>query len=245
MIRQIRVISFNMQAGIGSHRRRHALTHGLRYVLPGRERKQTLAKIAELIAPFDLVGLQEVDAGSFRSRYAHQLEVLAEQAGFPFRHAMITRDMQPLARISLGALSRLPLLWLNAHRLPASRHGRGALEIGVRLDRTPVAVFVTHLSLSRRSRLQQLRFLARLVNRYPHAIVMGDLNCPPESLEFQLLLAHTRLRAAPALPTYPSWAPRRAIDHILVTDSLRMDDYRVLHPMASDHRPVAATISLA
>jgi len=242
---RLNILTFNMQAGIGSHRRRHALTHGLRYVLPGRQRRQTLARIAEVIEPFDLVGLQEVDAGSFRSRFTHQLEDLADRTGFSFRYSMITRDMPPVARISLGALSRTPWLWTDAHRLPASRHGRGVLELGVRLERVPVSVFVTHLSLSRRSRLQQLRFLARLVDRHAHAIVMGDLNCPPESLEFQLLLAHTRLLPSPALPTYPSWNPRRAIDHILVTDSLRLEHYRVLDPMASDHRPVAATISLA
>ncbi len=242
----LNLLTFNIQAGIGSHRPRHALTHGWRYVLPHRHREKTLAAIARAIAPFDLVGLQEADAGSLRSRFVHQQETLARRAGFEWSHSLITREIPPVARISLGLLSRLATDGVRRHRLPASKHGRGALEARIHWQGESIGVVVTHLSLSRQSRLEQVRHLARILNRHPRAILMGDLNCPPDSLEIRTLLAHSRLQApaAPDAPTWPSWSPRRKIDYILVTDGLRLDAPHILPLQCSDHLPLAAQVRL-
>jgi len=242
----LKLLTFNIQAGIGSHRPRHALTHGWRYVLPHRHRERTLNAIARAIAPFDLVGLQEADAGSLRSRFVHQQEALARRAGFDWSGSLITREIPPLARISLGLLSRLPLHSVRRHKLPASRHGRGALEAVIQWQGESIGIVVTHLSLARRSRLEQIRHLARILNRHPRAVLMGDLNCAPDSLEMRTLLAHTRLQPpqAPAEATYPSWSPRRKIDYILASDGLRLEGVRTLPLQCSDHLPLAAHLRL-
>ena len=46
------------------------------------------------------------------------------------------------------------------------------------------------------------------------------------------------------LATYPSWQPQRAIDHILVSQSLTAGVAEVLDVTYSDHCPVALDIEL-
>jgi endonuclease/exonuclease/phosphatase family metal-dependent hydrolase len=72
---------------------------------------------------------------------------------------------------------------------------------------------------------------------------MGDLNCPADSPELRTLFAHTTL-APPAYPapTFPSWHPQRAIDHILVTPSIEVQRMWTLPQAFSDHLPLAAEI---
>ena len=78
-----------------------------------------------------------------------------------------------------------------------------------------------------------------------HVVLMGDLNCTPEQLH-----THDRFRASlplhPVRPllSYPSWQPRRALDHILLSDSLEAGEVRVLDHLFSDHLPIAVDVSL-
>ena len=48
-----------------------------------------------------------------------------------------------------------------------------------------------------------------------------------------------------AAPTWPSWAPFRAIDHVLVTPDLAVLDSRVVHTRASDHRLLGISVESA
>jgi len=241
----LRLASYNIQAGIGSHRLRHVVTHGHRYIVPHRDAATNLKRIAALLRDFDIVALQEADAGSFRTRNIHQIQYIAEHADFPYWHCQITREMGNIARMTLGVLSRIPWRSITQHRLPASRHGRAALEIGFDIWGQPLAVIVTHLSLGRTSRMRQVRFLSELLNRHPAAILMGDLNCDPDSHEFAWLLSHTRLQDFMARPpTFPSWHPLRALDHILATEEFLLEGLRALPAVYSDHLPVSAQLCL-
>jgi len=59
------------------------------------------------------------------------------------------------------------------------------------------------------------------------------------------LLDTTALREPlPTLYTYPSWAPRRNIDHILVSDSLTVEQASVLDYPLSDHLPISMRVVL-
>ncbi len=237
--------TFNIQAGIGSRRPRHLLTYSHRYVLPHRQLLANLGLIAEQLADFDIVALQETDSGSFRTHHIHQAEYIAFKSGMPHCHTQVTRAISRVARISLGLLSRFPCIHLERHRLPASRHGRGLMEAVLNVHGRELAVFVTHLSLRQASRMRQMDFLIRRLNRHDSALLMGDLNCEPGSPEFRHLLAATRLsppRHAPA--TFPSWRPARRLDHILGTPDIAFHGLSAMPFVCSDHLPVAATLSL-
>ena len=45
-------------------------------------------------------------------------------------------------------------------------------------------------------------------------------------------------------PTFPSWKPRRALDHILLSESLQLERVWALPQAFSDHLPLAAEIRL-
>ena len=93
--------------------------------------------------------------------------------------------------------------------------------------------------------MNQIAYVADLVNDYRNVVLMGDLNCRSDSPEMDLLIDRT-LMAEPAhgLNTFPSWRPNRNIDHILVTPTLKVDRVEVLDYPLSDHLPLAMELIL-
>ncbi len=243
--RTIGVVSYNIQNAIATSRYRHYVTRGWKHVLPDRQRSTNLERIGEWLAPFDLVGLQEVDAGSFRTGFMNQAEQLAYKADFPYWYIQTNRDMGRLAQQSNGLLARYRPTELREHRLPGFIPGRGALHIRFGIGEQALNVIQLHMALSKRTRLKQMAFLAELVNAHRHVIVMGDLNCRSDSEELAWLGRRTDLsEPIHGLHTFPSWRPRRNIDHILISASLRVQRARVLDYPLSDHLPIAMELGL-
>jgi len=211
--------------------------------MPHRQSLSNLDRIAGVLEPYDIVGLQEADVGSFRTRFINQVHYLAESSGFSYWHSHITRDMGQLAQHGNSFLSHLRPTSIVETRLPASKHGRGVLEVEFEMGSRPLTIFITHLSLRRYSRLRQIRFLSRMINRKTSVVLMGDLNCEPQSPEYEYLIQNTTLQ--PALceqSTFPSWRPKKRIDHILATDNLILDEIRTIPSSLSDHLPVSARL---
>ena len=74
---------------------------------------------------------------------------------------------------------------------------------------------------------------------------MGDFNCVPDRPEMDLLYNRTHLRPpAFCVPTFPSWRPQKAIDHILVSEHLQSADARALPAAFSDHLALALSIDV-
>jgi len=242
--RFLRLVTLNIQAGIGSQKPRHLITHGWRYLMPYDKSLQNLDRIAGFLADFDIVAIQEADAGSFRTRYVNQAKYIANKGGFSTCYSHIIRETGRIACHANSLISRLQFKDIRRHRLPASRHGRGLLEAHLQMDKKQIAVFVTHLSLRRPNRERQIQYLAEQINKYDSSILMGDLNCEPNSVEYSQLLRQTRLKADSEHPlTFPSWHPIRSLDHILATDDLALDEPKALPNLLSDHLPVSSTLT--
>lgn len=239
----LRLLSYNIQAGIGAGRYRDYLTGSWRHVLPDRRTLANLDAIARLLRRYDLVGLQEVDGGSLRSAFLDQARYLAHRAGLPWWRLQTTRRVGQVSHHANALLARMRPAAVEEHRLPGA--GRGALCARFGPGGEALAVWVVHLSLGRRARHRQLAYLAERVGGVPHVVVMGDFNCTLASPELGRFLAATGLRpAAPAQPTFPSWSPVRAIDHVLVGGALAVREAAVLPHRHSDHRPLAVTLEL-
>ncbi len=243
--RTLRLLSFNIQAGTSTARYHHYVTHSWRQVLPHSRRVENLDAIAGLVAPFDIVALQEVDSGSLRSGFINQSRYLANQASMPFWCHQSNRKVGTVAYAGNGLLSRFEPDAVEEHRLPGVIPGRGTLLVRFGHGCHGLDVVVVHLALGKRARIQQLRFLARELDSGRHLLVMGDFNTHVDAdpvREFRETLA---LRAPTrGLATYPSWQPQRAIDHILVSQSLKAGVAEVLDVTYSDHCPVALEIEL-
>jgi len=238
--RRLKVLSYNIQTGIATTRYRDYVTYGWRHLVPHTRRWQNLDLMVESgLRAFDIVGLQEMDGGSMRTGYVNQARYLAERADFPFWYNQVNRRMGRLARHSNGLLSRIEPTETFDYKLPGLP-GRGALLS--RFGRHPdwITVIVVHLALSQRARTRQMLFLSQLVNAHPHAMVMGDFNCDSNAPEVRMLLDSTDLVLPDAEEhTFPTWCPRRRIDHILVTRDIVVEKAYVPQWAYSDHLPVA------
>src|SRR5579885_3054022 len=239
----LRLLSCNILAGGSVSRYRDYVTQSWKHVLPTRSKQGNLDSFARLLANFDLVGLQEADAGSLRSGFLNQTQYLAEAAGFPYWSHQPNRRVSRVAHSANGLISRLPPAEVLDYPLPG--RGRGVLIARYGSGPEALTVAVAHLSLGPQARLRQLAFIAELLCGHPHAVLMGDLNCDPDSLELRVLFARTAL-AEPlgTKRTVNSGRPQRAIDHILVSRGIEIERIWTLPDAFSDHLPLAAQIRL-
>lgn len=243
--RTLGLLSLNIQVGMHSSRYWHYFSQAWRHLLPSQGAQLNLERIATLVSRYDIVALQEADAGSLRTAQLNQVAHLAERAGFPYWHAAVTRDLRPFAQHCLGFLSRWPLHHLRYHPLPGWLPGRGALEVEIRPEHSePLRLIVVHLALGKRARARQLQFLAGLIHDRMDTIVLGDLNCDSRELDKHSGLRDSGLRGVHRLLTFPSWRPSRSLDHVLVSPSVEVLDATVLEERLSDHLPVAVEIRL-
>ncbi|MDV3237331.1 MAG: endonuclease/exonuclease/phosphatase family protein [Gammaproteobacteria bacterium] len=242
---QLRLLSYNIQTGISTSRYHHYLTQSWKHVLPHGERFANLDRVAALTSEFDIVGLQEVDAGSLRSSFVNLTQYIADRAEFPFWYDQTNRRIGPLAQHAIGVLSRFRCTEIVEHKLPGPIPGRGTLALRFGYGEQSLVIFIVHLALGRRTRLQQLSYLADLVNQHRNVVLMGDLNFHSRSREMEFLIDRTLMtEPVHGLNTFPSWRPNRNIDHILVTPTLQVNHVRVLDCPVSDHLPICMDLSL-
>lgn len=240
----LKILSYNVQAGVETERYRDYVTKGWRHLLPNRKRIHNLNRISAILSAYDMVGLQEVDGGSLRSGFLDMTEYLAHKSGFPHWYHQVNRDIGVLAQHSNGYLSRFKPTDVTCYKLPAAP-GRGAMLLSFGSDKEALRVCTMHLALSRRARSQQLGFLTELIKNYEHLVVMGDLNAGSEATEFKRFVENTGLQEPSCdQATFPSWRPIRKIDHILVSHALKISQTKVINYPLSDHLPISVEIEL-
>lgn len=241
----MRLLSFNIQAGTATTSYRHYVTHSWRQILPHSQRTENLDGIASLIRSYDMVALQEVDSGSLRSGFINQSRYLAGHSGMPYWCHQSNRKVGNVAYAGNGFLSRFEPDAVDEYRLPGPIPGRGSLVLRYGQADDSLTVAVLHLALGKRARKQQLEFLADKLAASRTLIVMGDLNAPLNNPETQAFCRELGL-ATPTLdlPSYPSWQPQRAIDHIMLSEGLASFDARVINVPFSDHCPVELRVEL-
>lgn len=243
---RLRLLSFNMQAGMETQSYRHYFTRSWQHILPGKDKIRNLHRISDLLKNYDLVGLQEADGGSLRSGFVNQVEYLAKLGNFPCWYQQCTRDFGSFGRYGNGLLSRIKPIGVEQHKLPGTMPGRGAIFMRYGDENHHLIVINLHLALGRRSQQRQLTYIHQLIEQFEHVVIMGDMNTHAEDL-----LDNSPLRASglysPSCSrgkTFPSWSPRRTLDHILVSDSIQVTDTWTPDFTLSDHLPVAIELQL-
>lgn len=241
----LRILSYNLQVGIKTSRASQYVTGSWKHFIPHSQRLENLDDTLHFLEKYDIVGLQETDAGSLRSNYINLTEYLADRAQFPYWHHQVNRNLGHIAKHSNGLLSRIRPYQIENIRLPGLIPGRQAILAKYGSEKETLAVFVLHLALSKRARMRQLAMISEKVNQYKHAIVMGDLNSKVDSSEMQYLFSKTKLHEPiEELHTFPSWRPQHHIDHILVTSELEVIKAKAIKHVCSDHLPIMMEIKL-
>ncbi len=105
----LRLLTFNIQTGIHTQHYGHYVTRSWQHLLPCAARQHSVQQIGHFLADFDVVALQEVDGGSWRSGFRNQVENLAKLGHFPFWYQQANRNLGRWAQHSNGLLSRWPI----------------------------------------------------------------------------------------------------------------------------------------
>jgi endonuclease/exonuclease/phosphatase family metal-dependent hydrolase len=243
--RRLRLLSANIQAGSSTRGYHEYVTRSWSHVLPAGNKQGALDSIAQLAVQHDIVGLQEADPGSLRSGFTNQTHYLAERAGFAYWSHQPNRNVAGVASSANGLLSRLEPICIEDHTLPGRVKGRGVLLARFGRNDSALTIAIAHLSLGSRSRQQQIDFIADLLNKHPHAVLMGDFNCDPDCTEMQSLYRQTQLQPPQHCPpTFPSWRPQRAIDHMLTTPALAITQMQAIPAAQSDHLALSASLDV-
>ncbi len=238
---RIRLLSYNIQSGLTTQRYSHYVTKVWKHIVPVPSRMHNLDGIAKLIADYDIVGLQEVDVGSLRSGFVDQAHYLADRARFDHFCEQTNRQIGRITRHSNVLLSRYKPHRFDDYKLPGAIKGRGALmaSFGPGNPDDTLFLYVVHLALSGPARRQQMSYLAKRTRDQRHVILMGDLNCSSQSKELRWFEDLAGLAEPDTnLLTFPSWKPVRQLDHILISDSLRVRAMAAVDYSFSDHLPV-------
>ncbi len=201
-------------------------------------------QITEFIrkASADIVGLIEVDSGSFRVDNCCQAESLARQLDYnhivesKYREGSVVQLVPVLCKQGNALLARQEIL---EHRFHFFLWLVNRLVIEARTEE--VTVFIVHLSLTYRNRQYQLEQLYKMVRQVKGpVIVAGDFNVLWGDRELKLFLAATGLSSAndEGRPSHPSRAPVRQLDYILYSPDLTVTEFSIPKIKFSDHAPL-------
>ena len=241
------IISYNIQAAIGAAAPSHYLTRIHRQFLHVAQKDANLARVGKVIEPFDIACLQEIDLGGRRAGFRNQVDELFRHTSYTDAAYQENRTVGQISRHGNVIFTRREMDAVQDLKLPARMGGRGALVGGFPLDGGRddfLTVVNLHLSLGKAEQGVQLDALADELSDHSHIVLCGDYNTPSAEPHMARLMDALNLRKAlrPGTPTYPSWGPRQALDHVLVSRHLQVTSARVLPVLASDHRPVAVDI---
>ena len=197
----------------------------------------------------DLVGLVEVDSGSFRSQKDNQ----AERIAWELQHNHIYKSKY--AESSL--VKKLPLLRKQGNAILTNQEivgqkfhyfRQGVKRLVIELELTDFSVFLVHLSIKFRHRHHQLQNLHNLVKDVQKPVlVAGDFNVLWGDRELELFLAATGLKNANSngQPSHPSRAPYRQLDYIFHSPQIQITDFEIPRVTFSDHTPLICEFQIA
>ncbi len=242
---QLRVMTYNVHSCVG---------------IDGKLAAERIARVIARANP-DVVALQELDAGRARTGGEDQAERIAHYLGMQHHfHPHIDIEDE---KYGDAILSHLPMRIIKTGPLPGHLPGgtlepRGALWVAIDLLGTEVNIVNTHLGLTTRERMAQIKallgdeWLGRLNADQP-VILCGDFNSVPSSKGYRLLCskfldAQTQLKEYRPACTFYSRLPSFRIDHVFIDPSIQVTGITVprseLAKVASDHLPLIADLAI-
>jgi len=190
----------------------------------------------------DVIGLVEVDSGSYRSERLNQAEVMARELDFAhvyqskYGTASAARKVPVLCDQGNAFITNLPIHDQGFHYFE-----KGIKRLVIELEFEDFVIFLVHLSLRFRHRQDQLSDLHALFSEVKKPkIVAGDFNAFWGEKELSLFRAAAGLENAnvKGIPTFPSKSPRRQLDFILHSPEIVVKRFAVPAVTFSDHRPL-------
>ncbi|HMP61945.1 MAG TPA: EEP domain-containing protein [Phenylobacterium sp.] len=224
----------------------------------GTDRRLDVGRVANVIAGLepDIVALQELDVGRMRTNGVDQAHEIARrlEMAFHFHPAMRVEDeLYGDAILTRHPERKVRSAALPGHERVAALEPRGALWVSIEIEGQALQVFNTHLGLVPREQQNQAAALAG-----PLGLCVGVPDgargeAAPRPVQRRIdpvaLEQNARRLAERRSPssTFPSVMPVLRIDHIFVSDEIKVEDvfapYDALTRVASDHLPLVMDFS--
>lgn len=243
----MRFVLYNIRYGTGA---------GIRYHLPLpysgvlRPSQRNFDRITEFMRGLqpDVIGLVEVDNGSYRTQRRDQAEQLAKALGYAhvyetkYAHTSLVRNLPVLNRQGNAFITNQ-----NIHAQGFHWFNEGVKRLVIELELDSCVLFLVHLSLKYRHRQYQLNQLYKLfAESSKPVIVAGDFNAFWGDRELELFLAASGLVNAnkKGLPTWPADNPIRQLDFVLHSPQLEVTHFEVPRVSFSDHLPIVCDFNI-
>jgi endonuclease/exonuclease/phosphatase family metal-dependent hydrolase len=237
----LRVVLYNIRYGTGT---------GWDYHLPlpfsglFRRTEASLRRLSSFIDEVrpDIVGLVEVDGGSYRHSGESQARCLAENLQLnhifscKYGRDSIFRKLPILSSQGNAILSRVPAKGTRKIDL-----ARGMKKTLLEAEFEDFVFLLVHLPLGLGARKAQLELLAEIVRGCRKPVLLGgDFNLLYGSGELSSFFFRTGLKDADPLArkTYPSRLPRFRLDFLLVGPDVKVHRFDVPEVRFSDHLPL-------
>ncbi len=237
----MRFILYNIRYGAGTGAHFHLPVPCAGYLKRSINVLKEITTFIKGVDP-DIIGLIEVDGGSYRTDKVCQANLIANELGhyhiFESKYGQLSiADRIPvLNRQGNAILSRSPIIKHHFHYFD-----RGVKRLVIEAGLSQVTVFLVHLSLTYRSRQYQLERLHHLIRHVQGPIIVaGDFNLLWGLWELSLFLAATGLRNANinGFSSYPSKAPKKQLDLILYSPEIVINSFEISNVFYSDHAPL-------
>ena len=197
----------------------------------------------------DIIGLIEVDAGSYRTGKQNQAQGIAEALGhyhtYKGKYATTARVTPRVPILNKQGNAFITKDTITREHFHYVTQGMKRLIMELELDN--VVFLLVHLALSFRTRHEQLRQLKQIVrNLDKPCILAGDFNSLRGAHELELFIEAAGLQNAgpPDAPTYPSWKPKKHLDFVLHTPDIEILRFETPQVLYSDHLPLLCDFEL-
>ena len=239
----MRFLLYNIRYGTGTGWRFHSPLPFFGYLKSTEKNLQKITEFIQSVSP-DIIGLIEVDGGSYRSRKGNQSLYIARSLG----HSHVYESKYS----SQSFIQNMPVFnwqgnaFLTNRKVKGSkfhyfRHGFKRLMIELELEEC--TIFLVHLSLKFRHRQYQLSDVYSVIKDIKKpVIVAGDLNVFSGDKELDLFLAASGLKNANTHKTPSYW--KMQLDYILHSPEISITHFEIPNIRLSDHFPIVCDFNV-
>jgi len=237
----MRFLLYNIRYGAGTGKQFHLPVPYSGYFKHTNGNLKKIVAFIKSVTP-DIIGLVEVDSGSFRAARNNQAQAIAW--ALQHQHVFQTKYSSSSIAGKMPLLSKQGNAVLTNQEIVARRFHyfeNGLKRLVIELELKNCTIFLVHLSIKFRHRQYQLQDLYDMLKGVGKpVIVAGDFNVLRGTRELDLFRAATGLRNANknGEPSHPSRAPRRQLDYIFHSPDITITGFQIPRITLSDHTPL-------
>ncbi len=237
----MRLLVYNIAYATGAPKSYNdALIKSYRALKPSKNHFNLLHQFISDCKP-DIIGLVEVDIGSYRTGFNCQVKQIAKTLNYDYFRSIkyknrVFSKLMPIMRKQGNAVLAKTKFHANYHYFK-----RGVKKLVIEVNFSSFDFFLVHLALSEHVRKLQVKDLENIVlHRTKPTVIAGDFNTFRGHIELEQLIKRASLRNAnrQQKATFPSWKPVHQLDYVLHSNDIKITNFIIPKIHLSDHLPI-------